>query len=87
MTRYLSCRVSIPWVFRVFYHTKAASESKIAREMVCFTIETVVGGREGRMFRTGRCVGFSWVSGGIRCFRWSNHVKSLANPRLRVILL
>ena len=69
----------------VFYHTKAASKSKIAREMLCFTIETVVGGREGRMFRTGGCVGFSWVSGGIRCFRWSNHVKSLANHR--VILL
>ena len=62
-----------------------ASESKIAREMLCFTIETVVGGCEGRMFRTSGCVGFSWVSGGIRCFRWSNYVKSLANHR--VILL
>ena len=30
-------------------------ESKIAREMLCFTIETAVGGREGRMCRTGGC--------------------------------
>ena len=64
---------------------KAAFESKIAREMLCFTIETGVGGREGRRCRTGGCVGFSLVSGGIRWFWWSNHVKSLANHR--VILL
>ena len=30
-------------------------ESKIAREMLCFTIETGAGGREGRRFRTGGC--------------------------------
>ena len=34
----------------VFYHTDGVSESKIAREMMCFTIETVAGGCEG-----GRC--------------------------------
>ena len=38
----------------VFYHRKAAFESKIARERLCFTIETAVGGREGR-----RC----WTAG------------------------
>ena len=48
--------------FGGFYHTEAGSESKIAREMPCFTIETAVGGREGRRRRTGgrglssRCV-------------------------------
>ena len=30
-------------------------ESKIAREILCFTIETAVGGREGRRCRTGGC--------------------------------
>ena len=30
-------------------------ESKIAREMLCFTIETGLGGREGRRCRTGGC--------------------------------
>ena len=34
----------------VFYHTEVVSESKIARKMLCFTIETAVGGCEG-----GRC--------------------------------
>ena len=61
------------------------TQSKIAREMLRFTIETGVGGREGRRCRTGGCVGFSLVSGGIRWFWWSNYVKSLANHR--VILL
>ena len=31
------------------------TESKIAREMLCFTIETGLGGREGRRCRTGGC--------------------------------
>ena len=39
----------------VFYHTNAAAESKLAREMLCFTIETAAGGREGRRCRTGGC--------------------------------
>ena len=65
MTRYPACRVSIPWFSCVLPH-KVAIGSKIACEMLCFPIETVVGGREGRRFRTGGCVGFSWVSGGIR---------------------
>ena len=30
-------------------------ESKIAREMLCFTIETGLGGHEGRRCRTGGC--------------------------------
>ena len=30
-------------------------ESKIAREMLCFTIETAAGGHEGRRCRTGGC--------------------------------
>ena len=30
-------------------------QSKIAREMRCFTIETAAGGREGRRCRTGGC--------------------------------
>ena len=30
-------------------------QSKIAREMLCFTIETAAGGREGRRCRTGGC--------------------------------
>ena len=32
----------------VFFHTQGVSESKIVREMLCFTKETVVGGCEGR---------------------------------------
>ena len=36
----------------VFYHTEVVSESKIVREMLCFTIETSVGGREGRRCET-----------------------------------
>ena len=39
----------------VFYHTKDAAESKMAREMLCFTIETDVGGCERRRCWTGRC--------------------------------
>ena len=31
------------------------TQSKFAREMLCFTIETAVGGREGRMCATGGC--------------------------------
>ena len=34
----------------MFSHTKVVSDSKIARDMLCFTIETAVGGCEG-----GRC--------------------------------
>ena len=59
------------------------TQSKIAHEML--RLQTGVGGREGRRCRTGGCVGFSLVSGNIRWFWWSNHVKSLANHR--VILL
>ena len=36
-----------------FNHTEAGSESKIARKLLCFTIETGVGGREGRRRRAG----------------------------------
>ena len=32
----------------VFFHTEAVSESKMVREMLCFTIDTGVGGCEGR---------------------------------------
>ena len=35
-----------------FSHAEVASESKIAREMLCFTIETAVGGCEGRRCKT-----------------------------------
>ena len=31
------------------------TQSKIPREMLCFTIETAAGGREGRMCPTGGC--------------------------------
>ena len=31
------------------------TQSKFAREMLCFTIETAVGGREGRMCASGLC--------------------------------
>ena len=36
----------------VFSHTEVVSESKIVHEMQCFTMETAVGGCEGR-----RCEG------------------------------
>ena len=36
----------------MFSHTKAVSESTIAREMLRFTIETAVGGCEGRRCET-----------------------------------
>ena len=36
----------------VFSHTKIVSESKIVREMLCFTIETAVSGCEGRRCET-----------------------------------
>ena len=36
----------------VFSHTQAASKSKIVRDMLRFTIETAVGGREGRRCET-----------------------------------
>ena len=32
---------------------QVGTESKIAHEMLCFTIETGVGGREGRRLQTG----------------------------------
>ena len=38
----------------VFFHTEVVSESKIVREMLCFTIETAVGGCEGRRCETVR---------------------------------
>ena len=36
----------------VFSHTGVVSECKIVREMLCFTIETAVGGCEGRRCET-----------------------------------
>ena len=36
----------------VFFHTEVVSESKIVREMLCFTIETAVGGCQGRTRET-----------------------------------
>ena len=36
----------------VFSHTEGVSESKMACEMLCFTIETAVGGCEGRRCET-----------------------------------
>ena len=36
----------------VFFHIKVVSESKIAREMLCFTIETGVRWCEGRRCKT-----------------------------------
>ena len=36
----------------VFFHTKVVSESKMAREMLCFTIETAVRLCEGRRCKT-----------------------------------
>ena len=45
----------------VFYHTNDAAESKIARETRCFTIETAVGGREGRRCQTAVSVMFAYA--------------------------
>ena len=36
----------------MFFHTKVVSESKIAREMLCFTIEMGVRWCEGRRCKT-----------------------------------
>ena len=36
----------------VFYSTVDVPESKMAREMLCFTIETAVVGRKGRICET-----------------------------------
>ena len=36
----------------MFYHTNDVAESKIAREMLCFTIETAVVGRKSRICET-----------------------------------
>ena len=36
----------------VFSHTEIVSESKMVREMLCFTIETAVGGSEGKRCET-----------------------------------
>ena len=36
----------------VFFHTEVVSESKMVRKMLCFTIETAVGGCEGRRCET-----------------------------------
>ena len=36
----------------VFFHTEVVSESKIVREMLCFTIETAVRLCEGRRCKT-----------------------------------
>ena len=38
-------------------------ESKIARETLCFTMETAAGGREGRSCRTGGCGRLRAVAG------------------------
>ena len=35
-----------------FFHTEVVSESRIVREMLCFTIETAVRGCEGRRCET-----------------------------------
>ena len=35
-----------------FYSTDDVAESKMAREMLCFTIETAAVGREGRICKT-----------------------------------
>ena len=46
------------------------TQSKFAREMLCFTIETAVGGREGRMCPTGGC--------GL-CSRWARAMFALCS--------
>ena len=50
----------------VFSHTKVVSESKIVCEMLCFTIETVVCGREGRRCETAvaAMVAYACLQGG-----------------------
>ena len=44
----------------MFYHRNDAVESKMAREMRCFTIETAVGGRESRTCETA-VAGYGWL--------------------------
>ena len=39
----------------VGFTTNDEAESTMAHEMLCFTLETVVGGHEGRRSRTGGC--------------------------------
>ena len=39
----------------MFYHTKTASESKIARKMLCFTKETAVGRRSAMVAYARLC--------------------------------
>ena len=36
----------------MFYHTNDVVESKMVREMLCFTVETAVLGRESRICQT-----------------------------------
>ena len=62
-------------------------DSKIARQMLCFTIETAVGGREGRMCRTGGCGAVaariatcsrdSAMAGGFRGHGKESHVRHI----------
>ena len=69
----------------VFYHRKAGSESKIAGQMLCFTIETVVGGREGRRFRTGGSQGLRRCAKCIE--RVANRIVMLVSRWLWVAVL
>ena len=39
------------WIV-VFYHRNDATESKMTRELMCFTSETALGGHEGRWCQT-----------------------------------
>ena len=63
----------------VFFHTKVVSESKIAREMLCFTKETAVRLCEGRRCKTagaamlayGRISSDRSAIGKCKC-RWLN---------------
>ena len=43
-----------------FSHTEVVFESKVVREMLCFTIETAVGGCEGR--RCEKAAGLATVA-------------------------
>ena len=45
----------------VFHNRNDATESKMTREMRCFTIETAVGGREDRRRQTAVAVVFPYA--------------------------
>ena len=78
------CKVDPAWT-AVFYHRNDAAESKMTRDMQCFTIETAVGGHEGRWCQTAVAVVFGLWSAMVGYVRLGSDRSDLGKCNCRLL--